>query len=228
MRGSRPHNPQQEYIVIDGIYFYKERTGIGYFLGNLKTENGRKPIRAHQYVWIKHNGEIPKGFHVHHLDGNPANNDISNLALMSNSAHSSHHASQHSEQYREQMETYVRPEAVKWHKSESGNEWHKKHYEDYARRIWNEKITKTCTVCGKEYQTVHAKANTSKYCSENCKSKARRMRGTDRETRYCVICGTEFTCSKYSRQKCCSNKECANESQRRIKTGVPRPRKSNP
>lgn len=35
--------------------------------------------------------EIPKGFCVHHIDGNPQNNEISNLALMSIGAHSKLH-----------------------------------------------------------------------------------------------------------------------------------------
>ena len=228
MRGSKPHNPKQEYIIIDGIYFYKERTGIGYYLGNVPTPNGKKPMRAHQYVWIKHNGEIPKGYHIHHLDGDVSNNDISNLALMSPSAHSSHHASEHSEESRERMNTIVRPAAVDWHKSEQGNEWHKQHYEDIARNIWNEKVTLKCTICGKEYQTIHAKMQSSKFCSDKCRAKARRLNGKDREKRICTICGREFECNKYSRQKVCGDKACANESQRRVKTGVPRHRKSNP
>lgn len=227
MRGSKLHNPKQEYIIIDGIYFYKERTGIGYYLGNVPTPNGRKPMRAHQYVWIKHNGEIPKGYHIHHLDGDVSNNDIANLVLMSPSAHSSHHASEHSEESRERMNTIVHQAAVDWHKSEQGSEWHKQHYENVARNIWNEKVTLKCNICGKEYQTTHAKMQSSKFCSNNCRAKARRLSGKDREKRICAICGKEFECNKYSRQKVCGNKECANESQRRVKTGVPRHRKSN-
>ena len=126
------------------------------------------------------------------------------------------------------MNTIVRPAAVDWHKSEQGNEWHKQHYEDIARNIWNEKVTLKCTICGKEYQTIHAKMQSSKFCSDKCRAKARRLNGKDREKRICTICGREFECNKYSRQKVCGDKACANESQRRVKTGVPRHRKSNP
>lgn len=61
MRGSRPHNPNADYIIEDGIYFYKE-TNSGYYLGNVPIP-GRKrkyPMRLHVYVWQKYNGEVPK------------------------------------------------------------------------------------------------------------------------------------------------------------------------
>lgn len=36
-------------------------------------------------VWCLHNGveKVPKGFHVHHIDQNPLNNNIENLLLLS-------------------------------------------------------------------------------------------------------------------------------------------------
>ena len=43
--------------------------------------------QMHHYVWEKHNGIKPKGMHIHHIDGNKDNNDISNLRLMTNSEH---------------------------------------------------------------------------------------------------------------------------------------------
>lgn len=60
---------------------------------------GRKSsdyVFYHHVVMCEHLGitSIPKGFVVHHIDGNTLNNDISNLALMSLSAHSKFHAIQ--------------------------------------------------------------------------------------------------------------------------------------
>ncbi len=44
---------------------------------------GRKAmVYAHRVVWMVHNqSDIPEGFEINHKDGNPANNDPSNLEL---------------------------------------------------------------------------------------------------------------------------------------------------
>lgn len=38
-------------------------------------------------IYEEHHGIIPDGFHIHHLDGNPSNNDISNLIAISPEEH---------------------------------------------------------------------------------------------------------------------------------------------
>ena len=230
MRGSRPHNPNSDYIIIDDIWFYKESRGL-YYLGNVPGDDGKKhPVRAHVYVWEKHNGKVPDGYSVHHLDKNPRNNDISNLALMSYSAHSSHHAKEHSEQSRENMNTIVRAKAIEWHKSEAGSEWHKQHYEEVTKDKWNTFVTKTCTVCGKEYKVKSCAANHSLYCSDYCKrrspvakahhdqrlEKQREFMNTHLEERVCPACGKTFSAKKYYKTKCCSP-ECRAEMIRRSK-----------
>lgn len=50
-----------------------------------------KTIDAHRLVWIKHNGEIPQGFVIHHIDENPLNNSLENLELLSRSVHAKLH-----------------------------------------------------------------------------------------------------------------------------------------
>lgn len=47
----------------------------------------------HRLIWEKHNGEIPKGYQIHHIDGNKLNNDISNLQLISAEEHTRLHMS---------------------------------------------------------------------------------------------------------------------------------------
>jgi len=46
------------------------------------------------FSWLIHNPvfkEIPKGYVIHHLDGDPTNDDPSNLALMQKHLHTAHH-----------------------------------------------------------------------------------------------------------------------------------------
>ena len=54
---------------------------------------GCKHVFAHHIVMCEALGitEIPKGFHIHHIDGNKTNNDMSNLALLSAGAHTRLH-----------------------------------------------------------------------------------------------------------------------------------------
>lgn len=235
MRGQRPHNPKSDYIVIDDIWFYKETRGR-YYLGNVPDETGKRhPVRAHVYVWEKHNGKIPNGFSVHHLDKDPRNNDISNLALMSYSSHSSHHAKENADKARKTMNEIVRPAAIEWHQSEEGSEWHKQHYDDVTSKVWNKLVTKTCTVCGKEYQVKSSAANHSLYCSNYCKrrspaaiahhdvnlEKQREFMKSHLEERVCPVCGKTFSARKYYRTKCCSP-ECRSKAISQSKLGKPR------
>lgn len=41
-----------------------------------------KEYKVHRIIWILHNGSIPDDIVVDHIDGNPLNNDISNLRIV--------------------------------------------------------------------------------------------------------------------------------------------------
>jgi hypothetical protein len=79
----------------DGVLkFYNEHGRKGTICKNgyvaVCVERKRKYL--HRKVWEDFYGEIPKGFTIHHKDGNKLNNDITNLVLISNVEHSRMHA----------------------------------------------------------------------------------------------------------------------------------------
>lgn len=182
-------------------------------------------MRLHNYVWEREYGKIPEGCHIHHIDENVDNNDISNLQCISRSTHLRTHAKSRADFSRENLAKNVRPKASEWHKSSVGRAHHKLNYELFTKDKWEKPITKTCEICGKEYSVKYMAAHKSRFCSNNCKSKYRRMTGIDNEQRICVICGKEYTCNKYSRQIVCS-KNCASIKQSQDKTGKPRHKRS--
>lgn len=49
-------------------------------------------------AWLVKYGAMPKGYHLHHKDGNPLNNDPGNLELLTVSAHIKHHKRYRSKQ----------------------------------------------------------------------------------------------------------------------------------
>lgn len=169
-----------------------------------------KGKRLHRTVWEYHNGEIPKGYHIHHKDEDRYNNNISNLELVLGNAHLSRHMNKEDrkEQSRHNIKKAIES-APAWHHSEEGRTWHSKHGEEaWEHREIN---TYTCLQCGKTYQTksVYGK-NINHFCSNNCKAAYRRASGVDNEERICPICGKTFVVNKYSRTKTCS-RECGLE-----------------
>jgi hypothetical protein len=74
-------HPFQEFA---GKKFY--RTETGYY------HNKHHSKLLHRFVWEFYNGEIPKGFEIHHLDCDKSNNGITNLALITRSEHAKLHA----------------------------------------------------------------------------------------------------------------------------------------
>lgn len=72
------------------------RTGAitknGYRMFCRGSRKNNKKTYEHRIVWEKYYGKIPKGYVIHHIDGNKLNNKIENLQLMLLSEHAKMHA----------------------------------------------------------------------------------------------------------------------------------------
>ncbi len=178
-----------------GKKFYQDKK-TGYWISTTSPR-----VRAHVWVWNHYHGNVPKGYHIHHKDGNNSNNSILNLDILSACNHQRHHFEINPER-RERMKAMAdanRHLTKAWHSSEEGTAWHKFH----GIKAWNERqpFKIICKVCSKESMT---KTFHQDFCSNVCKSKWRRQSGIDNVLRNCPICYKEFTCNKYSKTVGCS------------------------
>lgn len=154
-----------EHQIHFGKKFYQDKK-TGYWISTTSPR-----IRAHVWVWINHHGDIPKKHHVHHIDENKSNNDISNLQCLSATAHLSGHITEEKKEWAKKWVEVIRPMTKEWHASEEGRAWHREH----GKKCMDKRpyINKNCNFCGKQYQS---KMKFSQYCHQNCKMNARRRR----------------------------------------------------
>jgi predicted nucleic acid-binding Zn ribbon protein len=188
----------ENYQTFNGKKFRLDKN-TGYYLNSTLHE------RIHRYIWSYYNGDIPEGYHVHHIDHNKSNNDISNLQLLLGHEHIALHTTEYHQINRESvlqhLET-IRPLTKEWHSSKSGIDWHKQHYE-YTKAKLHLRIDMVCKNCGSLFQGL---PNHSIVCSNKCKSALRRKSGIDNIKVDCYVCGMEFIKNKYSKHLTCSQK----------------------
>ncbi len=164
-------------------------------------------IYLHRAVWESVNGEIPKGYHIHHIDEDPGNNSIENLECLPVKEHAAMHPFS-DERYSDQIEHLARINhlAKAWHSTPEGREVHSRigamAYENFVPQ------EKPCDNCGKIFMP-NALGNRDRFCSNSCKSAHRRKSGIDDEVRVCVYCAGYFTINKYSKARTCS-RACTN------------------
>ena len=180
-----------------GFKFYKNHHG-----------NWVGSISLHRFIWTYFNGEIPKGYEIHHCDFNHENNDISNLKLITREEHIAIHARHKKDNcFQKNLKLTC---AVCGKKFETVNRGNNTYCSAKCRRKANheqDKVERVCLVCGKVF--LADKYQNAKYCSKKCVGKAQEKQ----ELRICPTCGKDFSIRMDSNQKYCS-KKCAGKSRR--------------
>lgn len=201
-----------DVACFNGRTFRRDKK-TGYYLASQKPRK-----RLHICVWEYYNGEIPKGYQIHHIDMDKRNNDISNLQMMTRQEHMKYHGENMREETKEKLRKNLIenaiPKSKEWHRSEDGRKWHSDHGKKaYEKRGLNKYC---CTYCGKEFETRHIYGEgINTFCSNNCKSAYRRKMGFDDVTKICECCGKEFIENKYHKNKKC--KDCRGKNNRKRK-----------
>lgn len=193
--------PAVDAVEFNGITFrrYPESDNLSdrryYRPSSSHIEDGVEAL--HREVWKHHNGEIPDGHLIHHKDADPTNNDPDNLELVT----PAEHVERHPEMGLKPEQIAKGVEAAKeWHRTDEGREWHRQH----AKYVWEsaDAKVKECEQCGDEFEYY----TSARFCSDACKSQARRSRGDDDEERICTICRQPFTINKYKSTSTCSRR----------------------
>ena len=202
-------------VEFNGCVYEQNPNSGYYFKKTTRNADRRGTIQLHRAVWEYYNGTIPEGCHIHHIDGDKDNNDITNLECISAKEHLSMHSKRlmedesYKEKNRKQLDE-ARELASEWHRSAEGIEWHRKHTEESLGKAWI-KTERVCEYCGRKFMGTRR----AMYCSDKCGNRARK--NVKIKTLQCPQCGKEFT--TYSgKQKYCSascRQEAENEKRRK-------------
>lgn len=154
----------------------------------------------HRAIWESANGAIPDGHHIHHVDGDPLNNDLGNLEAVQASAHLAEHG-RRPERVAESRRNIAkaREAAKRWHASPEGRKWHAEH----AKRVAEQRpvLSICCKVCGGWFESRQSNAT---MCSNKCRAKDRRDSGVDNEVRRCEWCRGMYSTNRFKESRFCS------------------------
>lgn len=210
--------PALETVIFNGVKYRRYAKSPYFTPGIADTRNGAQAL--HRDIWRAANSEIPDGYDIHHRDGNPMNNDLANLQLMTVADHQAlHTAERHASGFYRTPERLARLDAIRslskpWHSSEAGRELHARNGKKVIEALATRQAI--CTRCGKTFEFKSLQIPS--YCSGACKAAHRRSSGLDDEVRTCGYCDKEFRINRYSKTRQCS-KLCGQKLRRAREVG---------
>lgn len=177
--------------------------------------------RLHRAVYVAANGPVPRGFHVHHVDGDKANNDPANLALMSQADHVRHHATgrlhghgQRAMASATMADLWAKQVAAVVACAMCGCEFESRAMNkprqfcgskclEAFRIVPFDPVTASCARCGAAFTATRS---TQKFCSRSCNARVNgnKVKNANRPTRAveCASCGTTFTTKRANATFC--------------------------
>lgn len=167
-------------VVLDGLTQYFR--GALYRIWPSDRYYSRGGSRLHRDVWKAAFGDIPAGCHIHHRDGDAANNRLANLECLDAKQHLALERKSGSAHGESRISDKARAAAAEWHKSAEGREWHRRQAE--RSQSWTKwaREPRKCLHCGVGFMgLVRKSGNSQVYCGSPCKVAAYRARGKQNE-----------------------------------------------
>lgn len=139
----RTRQPKREFQEYRGVRYYKQDDGYW----RAGRHSGGELM--HRAVWEGERGPIPEGWHVHHKDHDPSNNDVGNLEPKPAGEHAEHH-------YPTALGEWVQDPAHASRRSASART---------RKRILKDLV---CDECASAFQSVKSDA---RFCNPTCNSR---------------------------------------------------------
>lgn len=130
---AEPGTVHVESVIFNGVVFRRYPNARQMSHRRYFKPGGADVVRGveslHREIWKAANGPIPRGYHVHHMDENYSNNNLTNLEILRAGRHTKEHHPKGvpaSDTQRAHLDE-VRHLASEWHRSAEGRAWHREH-----------------------------------------------------------------------------------------------------